>query len=51
VFYAAVISEILIILVYKMDVISFLWLNVIGAVLVIVLAAILQLFIKQKALQ
>jgi len=51
VFYAAVISEILIILIYKMDIISFLWLNVIGAVLVIVLAAVLQLFIKQKALQ
>lgn len=51
VFYAAVISEILIILIYKMDIISFLWLNVIGAVLVIVLAAVLQFFIKQKALQ
>lgn len=51
VFYAAVISELLIILIYKMDIISFLWLNVIGAVLVVVLAAVLQLFIKQKALQ
>lgn len=50
VFYAALISEVLIILIYNMEVISFLWLNVIGAVLVVVLAAILQLFIKQKAL-
>jgi len=51
VFYAALVSELLIILIYKMDVISFLWLNVIGAVLVVVLAAILQLFIKQKPVQ
>lgn len=44
VFYAAVISELLIILIYKADVISFLWLNVIGAVLVILIGAFLQLF-------
>jgi solute:Na+ symporter, SSS family len=44
VFIAAVISELLIILIYYMDVISFLWLNVIGAVLVIVLGTILQFF-------
>ncbi len=51
VFYAAIISELLIILIYNMDIVSFLWLNAIGVVLVIVLSAILQLFIKQKALQ
>ncbi|MBK8521394.1 MAG: sodium:solute symporter [Ferruginibacter sp.] len=51
VFYAAIISEVLIIIIYKMDVVSFLWLNAIGAILVIVLASVLQLFIKQKALQ
>ncbi|HQY12746.1 MAG TPA: sodium:solute symporter [Ferruginibacter sp.] len=51
VFYAAIISELLIILIYKMDVISFLWLNAIGAILVIGLSAILQLFIKQRTLQ
>jgi len=51
VFYAAVISELLIILIYKMDIISFLWLNVIGAVLVIVLASILQVFIRQKTME
>jgi solute:Na+ symporter, SSS family len=51
VFYAAIISELLIILIYNMDVVSFLWLNAIGAILVIVLASLLQLFIKQKALQ
>lgn len=44
VFYAAVISEILIILIYNADVISFLWLNVIGALLVIGIAAIIQPF-------
>ncbi len=51
VFYAAVVSELLVILIYNMDVVSFLWLNAIGAILVIVLASILQLFTKQKALQ
>ena len=44
VFYAAIISELLVILVYKADIISFLWLNVIGALLVIILAIIFQLF-------
>lgn len=48
VFYAAIISELLIILIYNMEVVSFLWLNAIGAILVIVLASILQLFTKQK---
>ncbi len=51
VFYAAIISELLIIIIYRMDVVSFLWLNAIGAILVIALASLLQLFIKQKALQ
>ena len=49
VFYAAVISELLIIIIYRMDVVSFLWLNAIGAILVIALAALFQLVIKQKA--
>ncbi len=51
VFYAAVISELLVILIYKLDVISFLWLNVIGAVLVFVLSSLIQPLIKEKALQ
>jgi SSS family solute:Na+ symporter len=51
VFYAAVISELLVILIYKMDIISFLWLNVIGALLVFVLSFLFQLFIKEKAPQ
>jgi Na+/proline symporter len=51
VFYAAFISELLIIIIYRMDVVSFLWLNAIGAILVIALATLFQLIIKQKALQ
>ena len=42
VFIAAVISEILIFLIYALNIISFLWLNVIGAFLVIVLSLVLQ---------
>jgi len=45
VFIAAVISELLVILVYNLNIISFLWLNVIGALLVIVLALMLQLLL------
>jgi SSS family solute:Na+ symporter len=42
VFFAALISEILVFLIYKFDIISFLWLNVIGAVLVVIVSLILQ---------
>ena len=48
VFYSAIISELLIILIYKADVISFLWLNVIGALLVIIIASALQIFFKSN---
>lgn len=44
VFWAAVISEALIITIYKSDIVSFLWLNVIGCVLVMGLAGIIHLF-------
>lgn len=44
VFYSAIISELLVILIYKADIISFLWLNVIGAVLVIITGAAFQIF-------
>ena len=43
VFYAAIISELLVILIYKADIISFLWLNVIGALLIIIIAGLFQL--------
>ena len=46
VFAAAIVSELLIIGIYRADVISFLWLNVIGALLVIILASILQVFMS-----
>ena len=42
VFIAAVISELLVILVYRLDIVSFLWLNVVGALLVILLSLLLQ---------
>lgn len=48
VFVAAIISELLIIAIYKADIISFLWLNVIGALLVIVLASILQVLMPAR---
>lgn len=44
VFWAAVVSEALIITIYKSDIVSFLWLNVIGCVLVMGLAGIIHLF-------
>ena len=51
VFYAAVVSELLVIFIYQQEIVSFLWLNAIGAILVVVLAALFQLVSKQKALQ
>jgi len=50
VFIGAVISELLVILIYLLDIISFLWLNVIGALLVIMISLAMQLFLsKEKA--
>ena len=46
VFIGSVISQILVIVVYNMDIVSFLWLNVIGAVLVIVLSLLVQLIVS-----
>ncbi|MEP6584779.1 MAG: sodium:solute symporter [Ginsengibacter sp.] len=48
IFYASVIAEVFVIAIYKADIISFLWLNVIGALLVITLGYILQVFIKTR---
>lgn len=48
VFFSAVISELMIIAIYKADIVSFLWLNVIGALLVICIAFLLQPFIPAK---
>jgi SSS family transporter len=51
VFYAALVSELLVILIYQQNIVSFLWLNAIGAILVVVLASLFQFVSKQKALQ
>ena len=48
VFIAAIISEVIVISVYYMDIISFLWLNVIGAVAVIILSLLIQPFTARK---
>lgn len=50
VFIAAILSEICVIAVYKFDIVSFLWLNVIGAAAVILFSAICLLFYRPKAL-
>lgn len=42
VFFGSVIAELLVILIYNLDIVSFLWLNVVGAVLVVLLSAMLQ---------
>lgn len=51
VFYGAIISEVLVIMIYKANIISFLWLNVIGAVLVILIAGIFQVIISAGKLK
>jgi Na+/proline symporter len=43
VFWAAVLSELGVITVYNMEIVSFLWLNVVGAVLVVVLSGLFEL--------
>ncbi len=50
VFAAALVSEILVFLIYYADIISFLWLNVIGALLVIVLSGLMEWLLPQKAM-
>ena len=51
VFYAAVVSEILVIFIYQQEIVSFLWLNAIGAILVMLFASLFQIFAKQKKLE
>ena len=48
-FYAALIAEVFVIAIYRADIISFLWLNAIGAILVIVIGLLLQPLIKTKS--
>ena len=48
VFWAAVISEIIIVAIWKMDVVAFLWLNLIGCALVVIIGLILQQILPRK---
>lgn len=48
VFYAAILSEIIIILIFAFDLVAFLWLNVIGALSVMIIAAIIQYWIQHR---
>jgi SSS family solute:Na+ symporter len=48
VFIAALIAEVIVISVYYLDIISFLWLNVIGAIAVILISYLLQLMFFKK---
>ena len=48
VFIAAVISELLVILIYNLNLVSFLWLNVIGVVLVIFFSVLIQLILPSE---
>jgi len=50
VFMAGIITQILIIWVFQMDVLPYLWLNLLGCVLVVILSVIIQLFSKQKTI-
>ena len=49
-FYSAIITEVIVITVYKADVVSFLWLNVIGALLLIFFAWIIQALTGEEEL-
>lgn len=46
VFYAAIITQILVIIVFYVDVMSYLWLNLVGCLLVILIAQLLQVLMK-----
>lgn len=48
IFIAAVISELLVILIYNLNLVSFLWLNVIGVVLVIFFSVLIQLILPSE---
>ena len=50
IFYVAIVSELLVVLVYQQEIVSFLWLNAIGAILVVFFALVFQFIGKQKVL-
>lgn len=49
VFYAAILTEVIIFTIWKMDVIAFLWLNVIGCISVMIIAYLLENLIRKKS--
>lgn len=49
VFAAAVLTELVVIVVYNVNIVSFLWLNVIGALLVVVLSLLFSVFLNRQA--
>jgi SSS family transporter len=49
VFWAAILTEIIVISVYKMEIMSFLWLNLIGAAGVIIFSLVFQLLLKENS--
>jgi len=51
IFYGAILSEVLVIVIYKADIISFLWLNVIGALLVIFTGIVFQIFFSASQMR
>lgn len=51
VFWGALVSEVAVITIYNMQVVSFLWLNVIGAILVIILAGLLQPILGKRDIE
>jgi SSS family transporter len=48
VFWSAIVSEVLVITIFKMEIVSFLWLNVIGCALVVLLAFIIHIFTRKE---
>lgn len=51
IFWAAVVSEIIVIAIFFMDILGYLWLNAIGCIITITLASIFQKILPQKVVQ
>jgi hypothetical protein len=48
VFYAAIITQVLVIMVFYLNIMSYLWLNLVGCLLVILISQFLQFFMKKS---
>ena len=48
VFFGGILAEVLVLVIYKMNIVAFLWLNVFGAIAVILFAYLVQLFIQKR---